>query len=414
MSISRLIMQIVRLLSMICCKPNKFVASKTPALVAGVFFFLMLAGCSPQERATVAGGIRWQPAAADTVVFTFDEGSGETASLYELRLEMSAKGADPVLAAEFATAALRNYARSGDPRMLGYAAGALLNWQEAARPPLAIWLLRGRLTQTEHHFETAALDMDRLLTEYPRNAEALLLAADAWRRAGNLSAARGRCLQLSLAGFGDLARLCAADIQLALGQPALALKAAAAAIQQGKSRLQDETLAWAHAVHAEAAIASGDSATALASWASALAATSQPALALRLGYVDALLAARQFNEALAELSVMPEADAVLLRRAIAADATGAKSLATLRRELQERFADVAYTANDSLHWRERALFELDVMKEPATALQYAQRNWALQKGFEDAELLLRAAAAVGDQEAAQAVYQWRREQGGTS
>ncbi|NNL54039.1 MAG: hypothetical protein HKP32_02670, partial [Woeseia sp.] len=64
--------------------------------------------------------------------------------------------------------------------------------------------------------------------------------------------------------------------------------------------------------------------------------------------------------------------------------------------------------------RERALFELDVMQQPQAALRAAQRNWAIQKGFEDAELLLRAAAAAGDDAAAQAVLTWRKAQGGSS
>ncbi|MBT8097272.1 MAG: hypothetical protein HKP32_01920, partial [Woeseia sp.] len=352
-------------------------------MIAGVFFFMTLAGCSEQTSSGVADGSRWQPASDDTIVYALPGDTGEGASLYELRRELSRNSADPAIAARYATVALKNYAQSGDPRLLGYARGALQRWQAVAAPPPAIWLLRGRLTQTEHRFEAAGMDMDRLLALHPDKPEALLLAADAWRRAGNLSAARGRCLTLSLAGFPELARLCAADVQLSSGQPQLALNTAAATIENYGAELDDEILSWAHAIHAEAATASGAVESALDSWDLALTATSQPTLALQIGRVDTLLEAQRYEAVLQALEPLPAADAVVLRRAIAGNALQHADLDAWRDELLVRFDDPAYTADDSLHWRERALFELDVMQQPQAALRAAQRNWAIQKGFED-------------------------------
>ncbi|MGB5579561.1 MAG: hypothetical protein WBM68_03265 [Woeseia sp.] len=414
MSISTSTMLKIRAHSMTCYATTRSARRETPAVIAGVFLILMLAACAPQDSSGVAGGTRWQPASNDDIVFTFAASASDETSLYALRRELSDNPSDAPRAALYAMTALKSYALSGDPRLLGYAAGALQNWQDVAAPPLDIWLLRGRLTQTEHRFADAAKDMDRLIAVHPGNAEALLLAADAWRRSGNVSAARGRCLALSLSGHDPLARLCAADVQLALGETAKAQTTAAQVISDFANQLDDEALAFAHAIHAEAATANGATDIALDSWAGALAATPQPPLALRLGRVDTLLEAKQYDAALRALDGMPEADAVLLRRAIAGTALQHPQLAAWRTALLQRFTDPAYTAEDSLHWRERALFELDVMQEPTSALRFAERNWAVQKGYEDAELLLRAAAAAGNDAAAQPVIAWRKAQGGAT
>ncbi len=399
---------------MTCYATTRLSVQRAPALIAGASLLILLAGCARQDAAAVASASRWQPASDDTIILELPAATAASQSLYDLRQELLAETADPIRAARYASAALQGYQRSGDPRLLGYANGALSEWRDTRMPPLQIWLLRARLLQTEHQFELAAREADALLKAYPRHTEALLLSADAWRRAGNLAAARGRCLSLSLNGRAALASLCAADIQLSLGRAAPAMETAAASIADISAGLSGEELAWANAILAEAATASGSFEVALDSWERALGATEQPPLALRLGLVDTLLEAQRFTAALDYLDSLPAVDAVLLRRAIAGTALEHRDLAKWRHTLQQRFADPVYADDSSLHWRERALYELHVTGDADAALEYAQRNWQVQKGFEDADLLLRAAAAARKAAAADAVTEWRRREGTTS
>jgi tetratricopeptide (TPR) repeat protein len=392
---------------MTCLPTRKGQAGEVPAIhFAGTLLFLFLAACSPATT-DPEGGTRWRPVAADTVVLTLEAGRSE--SLAAMRRELQEAPADSGLAARFAGIALTRYASNGDPRLLGYAAGALAYWQNEPEPPRAVWLLRGRLLQTQHHFREAAADLDTYLQHWPRDIEALILSADAWRRAGQIDAARSRCLALQLAGRADLARLCAADVFLALGDAGRALQAADAALAMAGD---DSALAFAWSIRADAAFAAGTPAIATEAYRRAIAASANVPLALQLSYADSLLAIGDSEKASELLSLLPPADAVLLRRAIASKHRNSPDLAGLRAQLEARFCATDTLAVDELHWRERALYALDVQEEPALALQFAIRNWTEQKGWEDAGLLLRAAAAAGDPAAGAAVDRWREAQAG--
>ena len=73
--------------------------------------------------------------------------------------------------------------------------------------------------------------------------------------------------------------------------------------------------------------------------------------------------------------------------------------------MQARF-DAARQRGESLHAREEARLALDVLGQPARALQLAQDNWARQKEPADAVLLWRAARAAGQPAAADPLRAW--------
>jgi hypothetical protein len=56
-------------------------------------------------------------------------------------------------------------------------------------------------------------------------------------------------------------------------------------------------------------------------------------------------------------------------------------------------------------------YALDLLGDAPQALALAQANWAWQREPADALLLLRAAAAAGQPQAAEPVQRWAREQG---
>lgn len=346
-----------------------------------------------------------QPLQADTLVMELDGGGDPMLRLAATWRALQLQPGDADAASRYAGLALTYYGTSGDARFLGYAEGALAPWREAMNPPRSVWLLRGRILQTKHRFADAGADLDRLLAAHDDSAEAMLLAADAWRRAGDIGRARSRCAGLAFAGWPDLARYCAADVLLSLGktQEADQLLSSGEAVS---ADLPAATAQWRLAVAADAAAAAGRAAEALSLFERALAIPGA-GIALHVAYADLLLGEGRAQDAINALSDLQDADAVLLRRAIAARRLGLDSFDDLRERLRARFADARALHTAGLHLREQALFELQVEDNPPAALALAEENWTSQKGWDDAALLIQAARAADRPEAAQPVEHWR-------
>jgi hypothetical protein len=59
--------------------------------------------------------------------------------------------------------------------------------------------------------------------------------------------------------------------------------------------------------------------------------------------------------------------------------------------------------------REQARFELSLRNDPQAAVRLAKLNWAVQKEPADLLILVEAAAASGDREAARIALDWIRQ-----
>lgn len=392
--------------SMTCCRRNTGSSTRAPAATAAGVFLLLLAACGPADHMSSS---RYVPTDDNAVLVADTRTIGELSEAGALWRELAENPRDASLAARFTEDALRRYARTGDARLLGYAATALDPWSGNASPPRDIWLLRARLAQTHHEFRAAADDLAAFLKVYPGTTEALLLASDAARRAGDLATARRHCVGLQLAGHPTFARLCAADILLTLGKEDRALRIASNVSAVELSATWPQARAWAEAVHGDAALASGDHAAARAAYQRALQASDDAPLSLRISYIDLLLAQGDYEVADSLLRMQPDHDALLLRRAIAARRLGHPELGALQQELAQRF-ETATAGDPNAQLRERALYELHVALRPQRALELAERNWRLQKGWEDAALLQSAANAAGDDAALRRLRAWRDQQ----
>ncbi len=347
---------------------------------------------------------------ADTVVLQLDVGDGRSAGLAAMWRDLQQQPDNADAAASYANRALQRYAVGGDARYIGFAQGALEPWREDLRPPLAIWLLRGRILQTQHQFAAAGADLDRLLATHRDAVEGMLLSADAWRRAGDLGRARARCAGVALAGYPLPALHCAGDILISLGEPEQAF-ATLSQVHEGPAHGPPRLRQWMLTVAAEAAAAAGKSPQALELYQRALA-IPEASIAMHASYADLLLAQGHPEKALVALASTPDpdADALLLRRAIAAKRLDHADRHELRERLRERFAEGERLGTAALHWREQALFALKIDDDPDTALGYAKQNWAVQKGPEDASLVLAAARAAGRPEAVDIINNWREQQ----
>jgi len=64
-----------------------------------------------------------------------------------------------------------------------------------------------------------------------------------------------------------------------------------------------------------------------------------------------------------------------------------------------------------VHEQEESRFALHVLDDPARALKLAVSNWQVQRETRDARVVLEAALATRDRDAAQPVLGWIRESG---
>lgn len=311
------------------------------------------------------------------------------------RARRAALARDPAqlpLAVAAARAALDRARTLGDPRELGAAQAALAPWWARADAPAEATLLRARVLQAQHDFDAAQADLQRLLARADLapelRAQALLDAAAIHQLRAELPEARALCEQLRpLAALPAAA--CVAELDSLSGHAPAAAQALAR-LAPGRT-----VPPWLLLMRAELAERLGD-ASAAGLYQQALLGADD--VYTRAALADWLLAQGRAAEALA-LTDRSEADALLLRHAIALRRLGRDSTAPTAR-LREALA-AADKREPGKHAREQARFALDVTGDPREALHLAQVNWAWQREPADAVLLARAAQAAGrDGEAA--------------
>ncbi len=329
----------------------------------------------------------------------------------ELRALREALAADPRnldKAIALAQRYFREVAAEGDPRYIGYAQAALAPWWDASDPPPEARVMRAILRQFNHGFDAARADLQAAVQAQPENAEAW-----AWLTAialvqTDLRLAKRACARLQSLAPPLMARACVAQIDALTGASARA----AADLQMALSRYAQadaEQRLWALTRLAEAQVQLGDAAGAEASFRSALALGVTDGYLLA-AYADFLLDQGRPAEVLVLLKDKTRSDLLLLRLALAAKALGDPALAAWRDDLSARF-EAARLRGDSVHEKEESRFALGVLGDSERALALAQRNFAVQREAADARILLEAALAAGQREAARPALQWLAETG---
>lgn len=289
---------------------------------------------------------------------------------------------------------------NADPRAYGEAEAVLAPWWNEANPPQQVRLLRAVIRQANHEFSAAAADLDAVLGQAPRDAQARLSRAFLRMVTGDVEGAMSDCNALPYGGRGLIRNICFARASALSGQAAqgrLVLQQALAADWNSAPAMQK----FAAAVLADLNAGLGLNADADALYAAAVAEPS-PDVSLLAAYADLLLDMDRAADALLVLADRGEQDALLLRLAIAAKRTGDPRLAEWSRIMNERFT-AATAAGNRVHLREEAMFRLKVEDNPAAALPLAVQNWSVQKEPADARLLIEAALAAHEPEVAQPV-----------
>jgi predicted Zn-dependent protease len=293
---------------------------------------------------------------------------------------------------------------SGDPRFLGQAQAALTPWWTTADPPSVALLLRATLKQSQHDFDGAIKDIDRLLTREPANGQALLTRATVLTVRGNYADAQRDCRQLVRLTTGLVVASCIAGPASLSGDADNAYRVLAQSLADCGD--PPGIRAWALTLAAEIAARRGDVDAADMHFRAAFALDPRDAY-LRAAYTDFLLDNGRYREVLPLLRDDTRNDSLLLRLALAEQRLrdASASFDVHRADLAARF-DAARARGDTLHQREEARFRLAIEGNVRAALALARDNWNVQREPADLRILAEAARAANDAGAQRIVDDW--------
>jgi tetratricopeptide (TPR) repeat protein len=354
---------------------------------------------------TVGLAIPYVPA-DDTVILerlptkAADPGARE---LRELRARLAARPDDSETAVRLARRYFRLAMAEGDPRFIGYAEAALGRWWTEPAPPADLLVARALVKQYRHEFDAALADLAQAGAIDPTNTEVW-----SWRAALHLvraeyAAAAKDCEAMRATGSEYDWIACKANLDGMTGNASRAYAALHAAFERA-GRQSPSGGVWPLTRLAEFALRLGENARAEQHFRAALALGHDDQYLLA-AYADFLLDEGRPAEVVANLSEWIRSDGLLLRLALAEQKLGAPKLAEHVQALSARF-DAAARRGDRLHQQEEARFRLHLRNEPKRALALAQENWKVQREPRDARVLLEAALATGDREAARPVLDW--------
>jgi predicted Zn-dependent protease len=319
-----------------------------------------------------------------------------------LQAAMLAQRSAPGDAAQALTAArlmIDDGRARGDSRRVGAALAVLAPFVQAQLPEALLMAATAR--QYQHDFPGALGLLDRVLAAQPQNLSALLNRATIRTVQGNFTAAAQDCSRIS-ALRADVGFLCTATA-MTLSPDAPGVAARLTALLEGAGQLDAGLQPWVWSLLGEIALLQGDVATA-ERYLTLVMKDDPGAQRDQLMLADVLLVQGRAAEVDLLLQTAPDTDGVLIRRALAARAQGGTLAAVegMLADRAQRSLDLGLVA----HAREEAMFFLLIADNPTQALERAQANWAIQHEYDDARLLIMAAQAVGQPEAAQPVLDW--------
>jgi tetratricopeptide (TPR) repeat protein len=308
------------------------------------------------------------------------------------------------VAASVARRAIAASRATGDPRFLGQAQAALSPWWTLPEAPPVVVLLRATIRQSQHDFDGALADLDRLLIANPRAAQARLTRATVLTVVGRFAEAQSDCRQLASVAPPLVVAGCVAPPTSLSGG---AERAYAGLLQSLESPGTDPgTIEWALTLAAEIAQRRGDAVAAERHFAAALALDPSDAY-LKGAYADFLLDSNRPRDVLPLVASDIKNDALLLRLLLAEQQLPDQrdAFAAHRAEMAARF-DAARRRGDSLHRREEARFRLAVEGDSRGALTLARDNWSVQREPADLRILIDAARAANDAQTLRLATDW--------
>jgi hypothetical protein len=302
-----------------------------------------------------------------------------------------------------------DYARStGDARYLGRAAAVLEPWLARVPVPPEVSLIHATILQSRHDFAGARAELEALLARDPQNEQAWLTLATVELVQGEAEAARRACARL-IGGTNALAAgACLAQVNAVTGRAAQAY-ATLEFLAQREPPQDPAAQAWLEGLMADAARYAGRDAEAERHYRAGLQAAPGDNFLLA-DYADFLLDHDRAAEALALVRDYSASDTSFLRQVIAEKRLDSPQADNDIAQMAARFSDEARRGS-RLYLREQARFTLEVLGEVSTALAQALENWRTQRAPEDTRLVLAAALAANQPEAAREALDFVRRTG---
>jgi Tfp pilus assembly protein PilF len=274
----------------------------------------------------------------------------------------------------------------GDAHYAGYAEAVLAPWLMQTKPPAEALIDDAVILQFRHQFSEARDQLKRALAEDPQNAEAWLTLATIDMVQGDYPSATHDCTQVGSRGGIGLSVACVGNLRSYLGQAQQSL-ILLTQIAGGASSSATTFNSWVQGMLAETCERLGDWPQAEDHYRKALALTPKDNY-LQVGYADFLLDRDRPLEVLTLLRDSSQSDTAFLRIALAKAALHSEALA-------QRGSDY--------FGREQVRFALHLQHDPQAALELAQRNWQVQRAPWDIRVLLEAALAANNPQAAKNV-----------
>lgn len=317
-----------------------------------------------------------------------------------LRRELAAQPGNVALATRMAWRYIDQGRSLSDPRYYGYAQAALAPWWDVPEPPVPVLILRATIRQHGHDFESALIDLERVLQADPQNGQAWLTQALIQQVRGKYADAKRSCLQVLQVADPLVAVTCVSGVGSLSGEATKSYDMLSRALQQANAPSTGVRL-WVLTVLAETAARLGQPQVAEQHFQQALALGVRDEYLLG-SYADFLVDQERPQLVVPLLANETRADALLLRLAIAEQKIDSPAVEGHLEELRARFA-ASRLRGDAVHRREEARFTLQCLKQPRQALALARANWTVQREPWDARVLLESALAAGEPAAAQPV-----------
>jgi hypothetical protein len=317
-----------------------------------------------------------------------------------LRQRLNADPHDMGLAVHLANAYI-DYGRStGDARYVGRGMAVVEPWLEVNPVPIPVLLARATVLQNRHFFRQSRSQLTLLLERSPRNLQAWLTLATVEMVQADYVAANGACVQVAQIGGDFMGMLCTAQLRSLTGNARQAY-ALLRLIEDPGPSAPPAIKGYVEGLLADTAARLGRNAAADRHFQVALQWSPGDNFTLA-DYADFLLDRHEPAAVERLLTGYEASDTSLVRLVFAEcalhDARASKDAA----EMQARFTAMN-RAGSHLYDREYAEFVLYVQHDPARALRLAEQNWTVQRSPNDMRILLDAALAAHEPQAAQPV-----------
>ena len=285
----------------------------------------------------------------------------------------------------------------GDAHYAGYAEAVIAPWMAQTHTPPGVLVTQATILQYRHQFGESRVLLRKALTMDGSNAQAWLTLATLDMVQGDYAGAGKDCAQVTGSAGLALGLACSANLRSYTGEARQSL-ALLHQVEAAGDKVPASYQAWVQGLMAESAERLGDWPLAENHYLSALKLLPRDNFLL-VAYADFLLDRARPKEVLTLLADHAQSDTAFLRITLAQSALHSEQVGRYIWIMAARFEALTLRGSD-FFGREQARFALELQHDPQSALDLARRNWQVQREPWDTRLLLEAATAAEQPQAA--------------